>query len=364
MKKKINALIENIKDGNYAELKRMMYVGLIILVVGLVGNVVFSLLTTDRSVLHSLTHFKAGYLILAACLALVPWITNTLRMKIWTSFLGHRFSFSNLLRITISIELGSALTPTAIGGGYVKAGMLMQRGLTVGKATSLLTVGSMENALFFTIALPIAVYVSKCWDLPIFRQIIEQFKQNIETGVLVILAVLIAVALFQLYKKMKGPGDRERMWLRLEHKIKEVVHDFIFVYRLIARNGKSRFALTMVLTAIQWISRYSILTALLTSFGVDTNPVQIFLFQWITFTLMTFIPTPGASAGAEASFYLVYVSFIPKAYLGLMTAGWRILTFYFTILLGVLVLLLFNIIPLILDRKKQSRSVVCQPSHH
>ncbi|MBN1464908.1 flippase-like domain-containing protein [candidate division KSB1 bacterium] len=191
MKKILNTTIENIKNGNYSNVKKTLYIGLVIIVTGLIGNIILSLLTTDRSIFETPHHFKSAYLFIAACLALVPWITNTLRVLIWTRFLGYRISFAHLLRITIGTELGSALSPTAIGGGYVKAGMLMHKGLTVGKATSLLTLGSMENGLFFLLALPTAVYLAQCWDLPMIQQIMERFQQNMLTALLIVLAILI-----------------------------------------------------------------------------------------------------------------------------------------------------------------------------
>ncbi len=362
MKILFNNAIEHIKNGNFAELKKALYVGLLVVIIGLVGTIIFTLLTTDRSVFESLHHFEPTYLIFATCLALAPWFTNTVRVMIWTRFLGHRFSFFNILKITISAELGSALSPTAIGGGYIKAGMLMGRGLSVGKATSLLTLGSFENGLFFTIALPISIYLSKCRNLPVIQHIIERFKHNMVTVSLILLAVIVLTMTIRLLVRKRGSGHSDSIWLRLGNKIKDAAHDFLIVYKLIARNGKSRFAFTMTLTAIQWISRYSILTLMLYSFGIQADPILIFLLQWITFTLMTFIPTPGAAAGAEASFYLVYASLIPKGYVGLMTAGWRFLTFYYTILLGIVVLTLLYVVPVALKRKKNSNTVAYQTS--
>ena len=327
--------IENLRSGNYAEFKPLLRLVLLFVLAGVLGNIIFSLLTTDRTILDSLNSFKPLYMLLAAALALVPWVTNTTRVMIWTRFLGHRLSFVDILKITISTDIGSAISPTAIGGGYVKAGMLMQRGLTIGEATSLMTLGSVENALFFLCALPTAVYLSKCWDLPVIRQVFERLKQNILILMLVFLIVVCVAILYRFIRRIKSAQDVKRgAWSRFREKLDKALVDFVTVYELIGKNGKSRFSLSMMLTAIQWISRYSILTTMLWSFGIKVSPVLVFLLQWVTFTLMNFVPTPGATAGAEASFYLVYAGLIPKEMLGLMTAGWRFLTFYFSILLG------------------------------
>jgi hypothetical protein len=48
----------------------------------------------------------------------------------------------------MAYELGSAITPTSGGGGYVKLGMLVQNGFSAGQATSLMTL--FTRSLFYT----------------------------------------------------------------------------------------------------------------------------------------------------------------------------------------------------------------------
>jgi uncharacterized membrane protein YbhN (UPF0104 family) len=84
-------------------------------------------------------------------------------------------------------------------------------------------------------------------------------------------------------------------------------------------------------------------TALVAFLGAPVDPVLFFLLQWVVFTAMMFIPTPGASGGAEAAFYLVYSALIPAGIIGLATAGWRFFTFYLQLGLGSLVFALLNV---------------------
>ena len=64
------------------------------------------------------------------------------------------------------------------------------------------------------------------------------------------------------------------------------------------------------------------------------DPVLFFLLQWVVFTAMSVVPTPGGSGGAEAVFVLVYSALLPDAVIGIATAGWRFLTFYVQLALG------------------------------
>jgi glycosyltransferase 2 family protein len=106
---------------------------------------------------------------------------------------------------------------------------------------------------------------------------------------------------------------------------------------LIARRGKARFALALGLTAIHWIGRYSVISALALFLGIPFDPVLFWLLQWVVFTLMSFVPTPGATGGAEIAFTAVYATLLPSGVIGIATAAWRIFTFYVPVGLAALV---------------------------
>ena len=353
MTKLFNDIKTNVSQDS---LKKYIRLGFLVIVAGILGNVLFTLITTDRSVLDSLVAFKLRYILLAMGMALIPWLTNTLRVLIWTRFLGHRFSFFQILRIVISTDLGSAVSPTAIGGGYVKAGMLMQNGMSPGASASLMTLGSVEDGIFFLFAVPASIYISSCWDLPIIRTLIHTVKSYLLPASVILVALVLFFFLFRQLKKYRPaekPFFTHKLFEKFQSHVLQAIRDFTRVYKLIGTNGKKQFAATMFLTSIQWLTRYSILAVLLLAFDIRIDPVLFFLFQWLTFSMMTLIPTPGATAGAEASFLLIYSSLIPGNVIGFMTAAWRFLTFYFHIILGSVIIGLFMLVDMRTSRKKK-----------
>jgi uncharacterized membrane protein YbhN (UPF0104 family) len=76
--------------------------------------------------------------------------------------------------------------------------------------------------------------------------------------------------------------------------------------------------------------------------GIPVRPILFMVLQVFVFALMTLVPTPGAAGGAEVMFSLMYSSFLPAGTIGLVTAGWRFLTFYFLLLLAAVLSLLFG----------------------
>jgi hypothetical protein len=303
-----------------------------IIAVGVLGNIVFSFLTTDIKILPSLIEFSLNYFILAIMLSIVPWVTSFFRLLIWTRFLGKRLSFSNVFQIELGAELGRAITPTAIGSGPAKMGMLIKEGIKPGTALSLITLANIENIVFFFFAIPAALTISSSWYLLISKEIAFKLYQH-----LLILLITIFFIVMVLFLSIFS------LFLRLKEKTKIIWLDFKMVYQLISHKGKFRFILTLLLTTIQWVCRYSVISALLMSLGISVDPIRFFVLQWLVFTLMIFIPTPGAIGGAEASFYFIYHLFVPAKLIGLVVVAWRFLTFYLLVGLSAILFVLFDL---------------------
>lgn len=317
----------------WSGLRRLFRASMVIIPIGVLGNVLFSLLTTDRTLLASLSAFPRGYLLLAIALGLLPWATNTIRLWMWTRFVGHQLSWKGAFRITLSVDLGSAISPTAVGGGFFKWGLLVQHGVSAGAAASLTTLPTLEDAVFFAIALPAAALYTRLWELPLFRPLTTQIEGKLTSALLVALGIAFFtwLALRLVLVGHLGTRARQRglrLFARLRRRLRSTWRDARGVFVLIAQRGKWRFMVSILLIAVQWGARYSVATALIAFLGVPVQPVLFWLLQWVVFTLTVLVPTPGGAGGAEAAFYVLYSAFVPASTLGLATSGWRFLTFY------------------------------------
>ncbi|HEU0014240.1 MAG TPA: lysylphosphatidylglycerol synthase transmembrane domain-containing protein, partial [Longimicrobium sp.] len=315
---------------------------------GVLGNLALSWFATDHDVLRNLDDLDRRWLYLALFLALFPWVTNTLRLLIWARFIGHRVSFRDMFRVTLGAELSSSVFPTSSGGEVFRWGMMVQRGVTQGQAASIVTLGYIEDSAFFATAIPVAIVLSEAWELPVLTSLGRDLRGKafiaILTGVLVIIALrmLVRVAMRGWF----GEGARRRalrLTARFKRRFRRTWHDFRSVHSLVVSHGKGRFALAYLITAVQWTCRYSVVTALAYFFEAPVDPVLFFLLQWIIFTAMMFIPTPGASGGAEAMFVLIYSALLTDGLIGIVTAAWRMLTFYFLLALGAIIFISLNV---------------------
>lgn len=321
--------------------RKLIKYGMIFIPLGIIANLIFSLFKTNHIILKSMSSFSFTYLLLAVGLTLVPWITNSMRNWIWLRFLKADFSFRDTFKIIVAMDLGAAVSPTAVGGGYVKMAMFMQKGLSSGTAASLMTLGSVEDFTFFLLAVPFSLIWTSASEMSVMQSITHHVMQ---VGLILGKTAVLFLALLLLFWILKKTGFKKKLGLqplveKSARHIKKFRNDFFWVYSRIIKQGKYRFLCTVFLTAIQWTCRFSVITALLACMHIPVNPVKFFLFQWIVFTIMTVTPTPGAALGAEAGFLLVYSQSIPAEVIGLALGSWRFLTYYFLLLLAALVFL-------------------------
>jgi uncharacterized membrane protein YbhN (UPF0104 family) len=72
---------------------------------------------------------------------------------------------------------------------------------------------------------------------------------------------------------------------------------------------------------------------------VPVDPFLSFALAGLVFVVTAVVPTPGASGGAEAAFFLLFGPHVPRGALGLLTASWRFVTYYLQLAIGAVVFL-------------------------
>lgn len=325
---------------------RLLRSALLLIPLGVALNVGLSLASTDRTVLEGLAGLPRGPLVVAVGLAFVSWGTNTLRLRLWTAFLGHRLSVAECLRLYLAGLLGSALTPTAAGGGALKWGLLVRRGFPASGAASLLALETVEDALFFAVALPLAVAVGAFAEVGVVGEAAAAGGAGVTNAAVVAVGVaaaaLCVVGAAGGVAARGGLGPRVRRWARrglarARGAARRFAGEVRGVLALVAQRGKGVFAATLTLTAVQWSARYSVVTAVLAFLGVPARPLTYGALQWATFTLSSFVPTPGGAGGAEVAFAVLYSPFVPVGVLGSATALWRLVLFYVPLVAAVVV---------------------------
>lgn len=317
----------------------------VIIPLAIAGNIIYILAASEPQSLKSLGNYDIRYLILSVVLVLIPWVTHGGRVYLWNRAFGKDMRPSDALKTVAANDIGSAITPTAVGGGYVKLGFLVRYGFSPGEATLVTFLGSIEDGAFFAIAIPLAVILTRAWTNSTAR---AAFHNLISQWPLLLIAGAGVLAAYSILKRIKARAGRrtepeasakdQGFFIGIKMKLRAYRHEFLAALKFAARNGKRTFGLCVFLSGIGWSCRYGAISALVAGLGYKADPVLFFLLQWIVFTTMTLIPTPGAVGGAEMSFAIVFGKVVNPGLVPILTGAWRFITFYLIVGLGALYL--------------------------
>lgn len=314
--------------------------GMAIILAGVIVNLGMAFLSVRSGAMRTVTRLSPGWLVVAAVLGLVPSLVHAVRIRNWTGFLGTPTSARQSLRAAFGTELGSAISPKAIGGGPVKMGLLMEARQSAGTAASIVMLNNLEDVLFFVTVVPAFAFLTASWEVPEVQQAIGRIAHRVAgaapwlLGAIAVIALLVAGRGWWTRRRGESPAVEAGP---IRKGLRKVRADFLEAYSLVGERGKLRFLLGLALTTVQWTFRGSVATAVMYGLGESVDPVLYLLLQWVVWTTMVFVPTPGAALGAEASFAAVFASFVPGSLLGLVGAAWRFLSFYLVLLAGIVV---------------------------
>ncbi len=311
---------------------------LLIVPLAALATAAYTFSTTDGSAWASLRPPDVGTALFAAALTMVPWFTDAGRMAVWSRFLGAPVPYGHLLRLSAFAELGAAVTPPALGTAPVKIALLLRHGVSGGAALTITTLSSLEDWLFFLITVPLCLAAAPAGILPGLGHAFSSAGSALFWLVAATAAIGALVYLRRRRDRSAGTAAKAitgGLWERFRRAIRE----FAASYRLVMQKGKTRFLITMVLTAVQWGCRYSVVTVLVRGMGLPVHPVQFFALQAVIFALSSVVPTPGGAGGMEALFMVLFRPLLPASAVGIAAAFWRISTFYLPVLLASVVAL-------------------------
>ncbi|MCU0348556.1 MAG: flippase-like domain-containing protein [Saprospiraceae bacterium] len=304
-----------------------------IISIGVLGNLVFAWFTTDYKA-AGVPGFSICWLLVAMFLALLPWAWHTLRLAIWGKFFGVAIPWKNLFRIAVATDVGSVLMPAAVGGAPLKMSMLVQQGYRPGQAATLTLWGSIEDLMFYTMAIPVSLVLTKNWDNPLWVPVGQFFKKN---KWLVAVALLGLVALFFLLKKLMMRSGSMMAWRK---RLRNLLSECRAAFGLILSKGRMPFIWSLLANSFQWLTRFCILLAVVRMMGLEADMAKLLLLQWMVFVAMLVTPVPGATGGAEAAFLLVFSASLPVGMAGMAMLGWRVMAYYFILVVGAGILVL------------------------
>jgi hypothetical protein len=311
--------------------------GMAIVVVGAALNLGLAWQSIGNTASTALDNIAPGWLVLAALLGIAPWFFSAARIWMWARFLGRPIVFRDAFRVTAGTELTSSISPKAIGGAPAKVALMIDSGARPGHAASILMLDNMADIVFFTIVAPAIAFVTARWQVPEVEEVLLRVGDKLVGAAPWIAGLVALVGIAVLVLRRRAARSTARGG-KIRRTLDQIRKDFVAAYALVGKRGKLRAVLAVSFTTGLWVCRASVATAVMFGLGQQVDPILFFLLQWVVFAMMVLVPTPGAALGAEASFAAVVDGFVAEGLLGVLTAGWRLFSFYLPLLFGVVIM--------------------------
>jgi uncharacterized protein (TIRG00374 family) len=300
-------------------------------------------LTINENTLQYLRQVNPVFLLLA-------FLTHILTMCFWawrvqkmSGSLGYRIGFLYSLNLVFANLLAAAVTPAQAGGEPVRIHELYKANVPIGDATAVVI---MERVLD-GIALA---------GLAAFSMLVltEQWKSlgEISEAMVYVTWIFVAGCLFIFYLAIKRPNvvkkvvnrcariltkkwetsTVEELIIRADKEI-DNFHDAILRFIKTAKTG---LLWGMLFTLLYWVSECVTASLILIGLGQPPLLFESFVINLILAILMMMPLTPGSSGIAEVGATSMYALFIPASIVGIFVVIWRLVLYYFNIVLGIL----------------------------
>ncbi len=297
--------------------------------------------TFDANTLLTILKLNLWFLFLALLLRVTSLLFWALRVRTMSGSLGYKVKFSHCFNLVIANLLAGAITPGQAGGEPVRIHELYRADVKIGDATAVVL---MERVLDGVVLVIMGVLA-----MLLLESIWRGLNIALTIGMFVGLAVMIGLILLLFYsarrpERVKVLLTRLITWAGTRWKGKtmqkvtryadmEMDNFFASLHRF-TTSGRKGLIYGTVFTTLFWASEFFVASLLLLSLLQPPFIAESYLFQLIIAIVMMIPLTPGSSGIAELSATSLYALIVPASVLGLFVLLWRLLLFYFNIVVG------------------------------
>lgn len=287
---------------------------------------------------------SAPVLAASALLLVVYFAADGLRLHHTLRALGVRLPFPSILRLVFINIFVSNVTPLATGGGAAQVLYLRARDVPLGTATAATTIRTVLAAFLIFSSAPIFLFI-----LPAVRG----GDPASRVGLYLTLSVLVYLGFFAvvllrtrwLVPPLVGTvralralrligAERARRW---RFRVRRELVRFVRSFRLYLVGPRLDVVLSVAFTVVFLLSLFTFPAILLWGLGYQIPYGTVVGLLVLTTFVMYFSPTPGASGIAEGAFGFLFAGLISHDHLVQVTIGWRFLTIYLGMAIGVFV---------------------------
>ncbi|NBB76044.1 MAG: flippase-like domain-containing protein [Bacteroidetes bacterium] len=247
------------------------------------------------------------------------------------------------VRIALTWDFASAVTPSTIGGAPVATFAMTREGIKLGQSSAIMLYSVLLDQLWYALAVPI-ILVAGFY----FQVIPSEIGMVGNITMVLIYSGLLAYGAVLVYGLLINPSFIKRVvkflfrlpLLNRYSKKGNMEAENLEKYSKLLREKPYTFVLkAFYLSTMSWLCKIALPVIVVLSL-LPANEILLVLRSLAMNLAFLVIPTPGGSGGVEGLFAIFLGPLIDrKAFIGLAVFVWRIITYYVSIGVGIMAML-------------------------
>lgn len=313
-----------------------------ILVIIISALVLYFVLKDDfAEKIHYLFSFNPIWLLIAFIAIIIYWLLKGLVLYHCIKQVDEKYTKKQGIYLMVTTQFFHAITPFASGGQPWQIYKLKKDGLNLGSSTNAI----IEDFIVYQIALVLLGVIAVISN-HIFHIIPNDnaLRYLVTIGFAINIVVIVALFLvafskkwnkkiidgiIKLLYKLKIVKDKEKQLKKSEKFVTNFHESALILFK-----NKRVFIRVIILNFIALLVQYSIPFFLMLGLNIYVNPYFVIVTCAYVMLIDSLIPTPGSTGGLEVGFMSFFKHFIKGPKLSIIMIVWRIVTYYFGIIVG------------------------------
>ncbi len=306
----------------------------LLIVVAVLATLAVPILLGGRDVLLQTLNFSPrSYAALVALIA-TSWIARAWKFHLLLQRIGVCPGFARTLAMSLAIDFAFISTPAGVGGYAASIYYVRRSGASTSAATTVTAVDQLLDLVFFALILPIAG-LSLLWS---------ELPTALATLAFATSASMIAIGVGALLMRhglvrwLLGENLFVRRWpasRRQQHVLQKFFASLHADVHLLMSSGLRGAIAIGALTALQWVTRYGILWAVLVLLGHRVSFALILLLQSLILHAALWTGVPSGGGSAEVGLSAALAAWVPATSMATALLLWRLVTFDVCLIVGI-----------------------------
>lgn len=305
----------------------------LLLLIGLLAAVLIPVLLGGGETWSRLRSFPLHWLLIMFGMILLCWGINTLRLRLLLGDQREKVAPLKSLGVVMAAEFAYCATPGGSGGPLTIMALLARCGVRPARGSAVFAMDQLSDLLFFLCALSgILIYA-------LFQHLSDRLEWLLTVSAVSLFGGLFSCVLIARYHRalirlsgrllagMNITTSTRRCWAR------KLLH-FLAAFTDTLKLPWQTLVKVFALTCVHWLLRYSVLYLALRGLGADLQWAWSFLVQMLSLGAGQFSLLPGGAGAAELTSAALLAPMVGKSTAAAAILIWRVVTYYFYLLVG------------------------------